>query len=263
MAGRLNVMRILVGGLLLTGASGVAAQAAEQAGVLECHISGTGVRVLVENQAVDCVYEDVAEDAKPAHYIGNLTKVGANVSVNGPGEMVWGVLAESRTLAPDELSGAYVGPEASVKLGVGGGGAILVGGSNNAISLQPFSFESGTGVGITAGAERLLLSYVQDTPAPPIKHKRHAIAHHHLFEAIRHANEAVEEGRQGHAEALVKHAEAALDHAKAAEKTVASPHTKEGVAHLKAAIAEGKKKDAAAATKHVEEALTYLEAATK
>ena len=108
---------------------------------------------------------------KPQHYLGKLTKVGANIGVNGPGDLVWGVVAETNALAPGALTGDYVGPEASLRVGVGGGGAILVGGSNNTISLQPFNVEGGEGLGLSAGAENVSLTYVPDLPPPPIKHK--------------------------------------------------------------------------------------------
>lgn len=75
------------------------------------------------------------------------------------------------------VTGAYAGPEVSVKVGVGGGGAILVGGSDNTFSLQPFQVEAGAGVGWTAGVERLTLAYVPPPP-PPMLRRRH-VHHHH------------------------------------------------------------------------------------
>jgi hypothetical protein len=253
----------LCGGLFLAALAPAAAFAGEQVGVLECHLSGNGLTVLVENQALDCVYEDELGGAKPQHYVGALTKVGANISVNGPGDLVWGVVAESGTLGPGALTGAYVGPEASLKVGVGGGGAILVGGSNNTLSLQPFNVEGGEGLGLTAGAESVSLAYVPDQPPPPMKHKPHAVFWGHLHAAIHHTHEAIEAGKQGNAEAVAHHAEAALHHAEAAEKVKANPHVKEAIAHLHGAIKQGKENHAEAATKHAEEALEHLEAARK
>jgi lipid-binding SYLF domain-containing protein len=62
----------------------------------------------------------------------------------------------------------------SAKIGVGGGGAILVGGSNNTFSLQPFNIEAGTGLGWNAGVESLTLTYVPPPPPPVVKkHRRH------------------------------------------------------------------------------------------
>jgi len=255
--------RTLCGGLFLAALAPAAAMAGDQVGVLECHLSGNGITILIENQAVDCVYEDELAAAGPQHYIGKLTKVGANISINGPGDLVWGVVAESRTLGPGALSGDYVGPEASLKVGVGGGGAILVGGSNNTVSLQPFNVEGGEGLGLTAGAESLSLAFVPDQPPPPFKHKPHALFWGHLHAAVHHTREAIEQGKAGHPQALVKHAEAALHQAEEAERTKANPHVKEAIGHLGAAIEHGEKGQTQVATKHAEEALTHLEMATK
>ncbi len=161
----------LRGACLMAAMAPAAAFAGDRVGVLECNLSGSAPSILVENQALDCVYEDDAEGAMPAHYVGALTKVGANISVNGPGILVWGVVAGTNHIGPGALAGVYDGPGASLKLGVGGGGAILVGGSGNTFSLQPFSVHGGTGLGVTAGVERMTLDYAPDRPAPPLRHK--------------------------------------------------------------------------------------------
>jgi Protein of unknown function (DUF992) len=170
---KLRDLKRLLGGVAIVAAMApVAAFAGNRVGVLECNTSGSSAGILVENQLLDCVYEDDDEGAGPVHYVGRLTKVGANISVNGPGEFVWVVGAATNHLGPGALTGIYAGPEASVKVGVGGGGAILVGGSNNTISLQPFSFEGGPGLGVTAGVERLVLDFVADVAPRRVKHKQ-------------------------------------------------------------------------------------------
>ena len=149
--------------------------AGDRIGSLQCRLSGNTLGVLVENQTVDCLYEDDREGLAPAHYVGKLTKVGADFSVNGPGEMVWGVIAATGHVGPGALQGSYAGPETTVKIGVGGGGALLIGGNNNTVSLQPLEVETGKGFGLTAGAESLELTYVPDLPPPAFPHsyRRH------------------------------------------------------------------------------------------
>ena len=148
------------------------ASAGDRAGVLQCRLSGNPPEILIENQALDCVFQDNDEGYAPVHYVGTLTKVGANVSVNGPGELAWGVVAATAHPGPGALAGAYGGPSASVKVGVGGGGAILVGGSDNTVSLQPFRAEAGTGLGVTAGVESLTLAFVPEQPVPEFRRRR-------------------------------------------------------------------------------------------
>ncbi|RNJ49559.1 DUF992 domain-containing protein [Methylocystis hirsuta] len=175
-------MRKFFWGRALSGACALAllapasALAGDRIGSLQCRLLGNGISVLVENQQMDCIYRDDAEGAVPAHYVGALTKVGANVTINGPGELAWGVVSATSHIGPGALAGSYYGPGVSAKVVVGGGGAMLVGGSNDTFSLQPFSIEAGSGVGWTAGVERLTLAYVPPPPPPAL---RHGYIHHH------------------------------------------------------------------------------------
>ncbi len=135
-------------------------------GVLQCRLSGGVGMIIVENQALDCVYRDDA-GGPPSHYIGRLTNVGANIGISGPGELVWGVVAATQHIGPGALAGDYVGAQGSVAVGAGAGGAVLVGGSNNTVSLQPISVSVGTGVNLSAGLGNVNLQYMPVTPPPP------------------------------------------------------------------------------------------------
>jgi hypothetical protein len=158
--------RAIFGAAFLAAVAPSAASAGDRVGALQCRLSGSSLGILIENQTLDCLFEDDDEGAYPAHYVGTLTKVGANITINGPGEIVWVVGAATGHVGPGALQGAYAGPEAGAKIGVGGGGAILVGGNGNTISLQPFQVEAGSGLGFTAGIESLTLTYVPDAPPP-------------------------------------------------------------------------------------------------
>jgi hypothetical protein len=171
--------RALSGACALALLAPASAFAGDRVGSLQCRLLGNGISVLVENQQMDCIYRDDAEGAVPAHYVGALTKVGANVTINGPGELAWGVVSATSHIGPGALAGAYYGPGFSAKVLVGGGGAALVGGSNDTFSLQPFSIEAGSGVGWTAGVERLTLAYVPPPPPLPMPRRHHVHHHHH------------------------------------------------------------------------------------
>jgi hypothetical protein len=176
MATRFNLGRLLGAAALSALVAPAASVAGDRIGTLQCRLLGNGLSVLVENQQLDCTYRDDAEGATPAHYTGTLTKVGPNISINGQGELAWGVIAATGQVGPGALAGNYVGPGVSAKIGVGGGGAMLVGGSNNTFSLQPFNIEAGSGLGWNAGVESLTLAYVPPPPPPPApvgKHHRH------------------------------------------------------------------------------------------
>jgi len=59
--------------------------------------------------------------------------------------------------------GRYAGVAADASIGVGGGANILIGGSNDAISLQPLSIQGQTGINVALGvAEVELVPYHED-----------------------------------------------------------------------------------------------------
>jgi hypothetical protein len=160
----------LGGALLLAALLPASAFAGDRIGVLECHLSGNGPSILVENQSVDCVFAS-ARGGRPAHYVGTLTKIGANIGVNGHSDLLWDVVAATSSIGRGALAGQYTGPEASAKVGLGVGAAALVGGSDRTFSLQPLNVEGGAGFGVTAGVENLTLVYVSNRPAPRLHHK--------------------------------------------------------------------------------------------
>ncbi len=148
-------------------------------GTLQCHISGGVGMILMENQALDCIYQPM-RGGRPSHYIGSLTNVGANIGINGPGVMTWEVVASVKQPAPGDLAGSYVGAQGDVAVGAGAGGAVLVGGSQNAFSLQPVSFSLNSGLDLSVGFGKITLQYMPVTPAPVlVKFKRPAPAAAH------------------------------------------------------------------------------------
>jgi hypothetical protein len=134
-------------------------------GTLQCHLSGGVGMILIENQALDCVYKGLSGPQQ--HYIGRLTNVGANIGISGPGEMIWEVVTATNKVGPGDLAGDYAGAQGSVAVGGGVGGAVLIGGSNKSISLQPVSVSVGSGLNLSAGFGNLNLQYMPVTPPPP------------------------------------------------------------------------------------------------
>jgi Protein of unknown function (DUF992) len=161
---RYSLFRSLSTVLALGLSSAAFAQSAKM-GTLVCHISGGVGMILMENQALDCVFTD--RNGAPSHYIGRLTNVGLNIGISGSGQMVWGVLAATNNVGPGALAGDYAGAQGSVAVGAGVGGAVLVGGSGKTISLQPISVSAGTGLNLSAGIGNISLQYMPVTPPPP------------------------------------------------------------------------------------------------
>ena len=126
-----------------------------QVGVLECR-GGASVGFIVGSVThLGCVFrvEGVPED----RYVATIQKIGLDLGITEETALAWAVFAPTAQLGPGDLSGNYAGAQGSAALGVGGGGNVLVGGSNNSIALQPLSLQGQVGVSIAAGLESLEL----------------------------------------------------------------------------------------------------------
>ena len=139
----------------LTSAGAQQSVARVQVGVLECR-GGTSVGFIVGSVThLGCVLriEGMPED----RYIATIQKVGLDLGITQETALAWGVYAPVAQLGPGDLSGNYAGAQGSASLGVGAGGNVLVGGSNNSIALQPLSVQGQVGLNVAAGLESLEL----------------------------------------------------------------------------------------------------------
>jgi len=126
-----------------------------QVGILECR-GGASVGFIVGSVTnLGCVLR--AEGLPEDRYVATIRKVGLDLGITQETALAWGVFAPSVRLGPGALSGDYAGVQGSAALGVGAGGNVLVGGSNNTIALQPLSLQGQVGVSIAAGLESLEL----------------------------------------------------------------------------------------------------------
>ena len=139
----------------LTSADAQAPATPVRVGVLECR-GGTSVGFIVGSVThLGCVLrvDGMPED----RYIATIQKVGLDLGITTETALAWAVYSPVAQLGPGDLSGNYAGAQGSASLGVGAGGNVLVGGSNNSISLQPLSLQGQVGVNIAAGLESLEL----------------------------------------------------------------------------------------------------------
>jgi hypothetical protein len=97
--------------------------------------------------------EGVPED----RYVATIRKVGLDLGITQETALAWGVYAPVARLGPGDLAGNYAGAQGSATIGVGLGGNVLVGGSQNSIALQPLSLQGQTGLNVAAGLESLEL----------------------------------------------------------------------------------------------------------
>jgi hypothetical protein len=126
-----------------------------QVGVLECR-GGASVGFIVGSVTnLGCVLriEGLAED----RYVATIRKVGLDIGITQETALAWGVYAPVARLGQGDLAGTYAGAQGSASVGVGLGGNVLVGGSDNSIALQPLSLQGQVGLNIAAGLESLEL----------------------------------------------------------------------------------------------------------
>ena len=126
-----------------------------QVGVLECR-GGASIGFIVGSVTnLGCV---LRVDGMPDdRYIATIRKVGVDLGITQELALAWGVYAPVARLGPGDLSGNYAGAQGSASVGVGVGGNVLVGGSNNSIALQPLSVQGQVGLNVAAGLESLEL----------------------------------------------------------------------------------------------------------
>jgi len=155
---RLIVLAGIAATLLAAPSAGVKAQQPMQrvqVGVLECR-GGTSIGFIVGSVTnLGCVLRinGVPDD----RYVATIRKVGVDIGITEETALAWGVYAPVAQLGPGDLSGNYAGAQGSATIGVGAGGNVLVGGSNNSIALQPLSLQGQVGLAVAAGLESLEL----------------------------------------------------------------------------------------------------------
>jgi hypothetical protein len=150
------------------------AQSRVRAGLLECHGATTVSFIVGSMHQLDCIYRP--SRGRPWPYGGVIRRVGLDVGVTERSTLTWAVLAPTRRIGPGDLAGTYSGPTAGVAVGVGANANALVGGSANALALQPLALEGQTGLNIALGIASLELRY-GDEPSPRMRRHRHRHAH--------------------------------------------------------------------------------------
>src|ERR1700723_4287992 len=137
-------------------AAPASAQSAVKVGTLTCNVASGFGFIFGSSKALNCTYAGVGGQYE--HYVGNITKFGADIGYTSGGVLVWSVVAPVAMMHPGALGGANGGATASATVGVGVGANALVGGSNNTVALQPVSIEGNTGLNVAAGIAGITLS---------------------------------------------------------------------------------------------------------
>jgi hypothetical protein len=126
------------------------AQRRIRVGTLACNIAPSVGLIIGSSTQLRCRFGGQV-------YRGAIRRLGLDVGVTAGGRLAWAVFASTRGLPRRALAGSYVGASGDASLGVGGGGNLLVGGSNRSIVLQPLSIRGQAGVNVALGVAALTL----------------------------------------------------------------------------------------------------------
>jgi hypothetical protein len=124
-------------------------------GVLSCQVSGGAGFVIGSSKDLRCRFESAS--GRRERYVGTIDKFGLDIGVTGPAYLSWAVFAPTNDVGRGALAGNYVGASAEATIGIGGGANLLVGGSQDTISLQPLSVQGQTGVNAALAVSGLAL----------------------------------------------------------------------------------------------------------
>jgi hypothetical protein len=126
-----------------------------QIGILKCDTSiGIG-EIIQRKQTMTCVF--TRTDGGTENYTGKIHQYGVAIGMVKEGHLAWAVIAATPASGSGLLAGKYAGVEASVAAGLGLGADVLVGGTGDALSLQPIALEAEPGLNIAAGVEQVEL----------------------------------------------------------------------------------------------------------
>jgi hypothetical protein len=137
-------------------ASPANAQHFERVGTLDCRIAPNVSFVVGSYRTAGCTFYPL--NSRRAHrYRADIGRIGLDLNISAGGNLIWAVHAHNRRLFPGDLRGTYTGASANIAVGLGVGGNVLLGGSNNTVALQPLSGEGNVGVGLSVGVGRIVL----------------------------------------------------------------------------------------------------------
>ena len=150
------IRRLTLSAVALAAFAVVAAEARGNvaAGTLECRSPGTVSLILAVND-YDCVF--YSDRGRAYRYLGRITSLGLQAGITRNEVLIWRVFAPTSALDQHALRGNYAGAHAGAALVVGLGANVLVGGSNQSISLQPVSVEAKTGFNLALAGAALTL----------------------------------------------------------------------------------------------------------
>lgn len=146
--------------IVTLGATSIPARAdSVELGLLECVVEGGTGFIFGSSKDLACEYTPANESEAKEAYFGVINKFGIDIGVTGKTLIGWVVLAPTDDYQDQlgSLAGDYRGVSAEATAAVGAGANILVGGSDDTVSLQPVSVQAQEGVNVAVGIAEIQL----------------------------------------------------------------------------------------------------------
>lgn len=134
------------------------AQSGPPSGRLSCNVGAGLGKVVTSQRPMECRFTPRRGPAQ--HYTGVVRNFGIDLGTIRGTTMSWRVYGPYARAPLGVLSGRYGGATAGASAGTGVSGNLLVGGRQNAVTLQPLSLQGARGVNIAIGVTSLELTLV-------------------------------------------------------------------------------------------------------
>ena len=135
------------------------AQSGSPAGRLSCNVGGGIGLVVTSQRPMNCTF--TPRRGPTQRYTGVVRNFGLDLGTIRSSTMSWRVYGPYARAPLGALVGRYGGATAGASAGVGGSANVLVGGSNNEVTLQPLSLQGSRGINVAIGVTGFELALVR------------------------------------------------------------------------------------------------------
>lgn len=135
------------------------AQSGAPAGRLTCNVGGGLGLVVTSQRPMNCTF--TPRRGPSQRYTGVVRNFGLDLGAIRSSTMSWRVYGPYARAPLGALSGRYGGATAGASAGIGGSANLLIGGSNNEVTLQPLSLQGARGINVAVGVTGFELSLVR------------------------------------------------------------------------------------------------------
>jgi len=148
----------LAGIVVSTAFSAAHAASPVKLGQLDCKVSDVEKTLFKTHLVLACSYVDV-NGKNTGEYQAIINRTGLKIGNSDTTEFSW-IVTTLGDVSDPKIAGTYFGAAAGASVGAGAGVNYLTGGFEGKISLQPWSVEGKSGLGLDLGGQKMELKEV-------------------------------------------------------------------------------------------------------